>query len=526
MKVFKYLALGGVFTGLVVSYNGETNLSNTTGISCTSNFIARSVVTDSRNRIHVVWQDEGDTLNEKQLSSSYFTKYRRAFHFAKSYEKTNLKGFKQTPNLYYKRSLDGGTTWQDTVRLADAVGMPSIATNNLDIVHTVWSSDQGIHHKRSINGGGSWENDTLLGVDITSIGPTIATAGDNLAHIIWREDIDDTTYRFLYTQSIDDGANWNTSITIVEVANEIQLDSMTTLLPCPSLSAANNSVHLVWQNSIDDSLGEIYYRRSINGGTTWESAKKLTSDTLFSFFPTVASYGNLVYVGWLEATYTDSFLHYSFIRSSNGGTNWDSPVCLILPEPIDWMFGTPQLVAKDELVAVVWGNATQGGLSICFKYSKDSGANWGGAKYARRIDTSSVYYPSAAIDDSEHIHIVWTDTKDGNEEAYYAKYSMLGVEEETKTTNRLALSVNPNPFSIGTQIRFEVPISSTEVSLRIYNISGELVQTLLKGKKTPGVHTTIWNAEDNNGRRIKNGVYFCKFTTKNRSITEKVILIK
>ncbi|MCK4307966.1 T9SS type A sorting domain-containing protein [candidate division WOR-3 bacterium] len=517
MKKFKYFALGGIFTGLVVSYNGGTNLSNTTGMSCTSNFTARSVATDSRNRVHVVWGDVGDTLESKLSSQPHFAKWGGSFRKAG-------KDFKQDLNLYYRRSLDGGTTWEDTIRLADAVGMPSIATNDLDIVHIVWPQE-GISYKRSIDGGVNWENDTLLGVDNTSIGPAIATVGENLAHIVWREEIDSATYKFLYTRSIDGGTNWNTSTQIV-IAGNVQIDSTTTALPCPSLSAANNLVHLVWQNSYDDSLGEIYYRHSADSGGSWESTKRLTSDTMFSFFPTVASSGNLVYVGWLEAVSTDSFMHYSFRRSTNGGVDWENPVCLIPSEPIDWALGTPQLNARDELVAVIWKNAVEESLGIWFKYSTDSGLNWGTAKCVR-LDTADVYYPSAAIDDSGHLHIVWTDTRDGNPEVYYAKYSLLGIEEETKRTSNLTLSVNPNPFNAGTQIRFEVPTSrATEVSLRIYNISGKLVRTLLKGKRISGVYTTGWDAKDDRGRTIENGVYFCRFATKNHSITKKVILIK
>ena len=523
MKKFKYLALGGIFTGLVVSYNGGTNLSNTTGISCTSNFTARSVATDSRNRVHTIWQ-EGSTPKGKQLSQSYFTKCRESFHFAKFCGKTNLKGFKDGANLYYRRSLDRGGTFEDAIRLVDAIGgIPSIATNNLDIVHIVWPQE-GIYYKRSIDGGVNWENDTMISIDNTSSTPAIATAGENLAHIMWKEEVGGTTYTFLYTRSTDGGANWDTPVQIVTATDATQL-ATTTALPCPSLSTANNLVHLVWQDSQDDSSGEIYYRHSADSGKTWESTARLTTDTLFSFYPTVASSGNLVYVGWLEKTSTDSFYHYSFRRSTNGGADWDDPVCVIPPKPIDLENGIPQLNARDELVVVVWGNNVEDNLSVWFKYSTDSGLNWGNAECISA--SANAFYPSATIDDSGHIHIVWTDQRDGPNNAYHTRYSLVGIEEETKRTSNLTLSVNPNPFNAGTQIRFEMPTSiATDVSLRIYNISGELVRTLLKGERISGIYTTSWDAKDERGRAIENGVYFCRFATKNHSITKKVILIK
>ena len=78
----------------------------------------------------------------------------------------------------------------------------------------------------------------------------------------------------------------------------------------------------------------------------------------------------------------------------------------------------------------------------------------------------------------------------------------------------------PNPFNPITNISYSLPID-TKVKLEVYNINGELINTLHNGIKIAGNHSIEWNAEG-----YPSGVYFVKFNAEEFTQTQKLMLIK
>jgi hypothetical protein len=71
-----------------------------------------------------------------------------------------------------------------------------------------------------------------------------------------------------------------------------------------------------------------------------------------------------------------------------------------------------------------------------------------------------------------------------------------------------SLSQNyPNPFNPSTKITFEIPVSST-VTLKIFNVIGQEVRTLVHGTLPAGKQELVWNGTDDAGRMLASGVYF------------------
>ncbi|NIM18861.1 MAG: T9SS type A sorting domain-containing protein [Candidatus Latescibacteria bacterium] len=82
----------------------------------------------------------------------------------------------------------------------------------------------------------------------------------------------------------------------------------------------------------------------------------------------------------------------------------------------------------------------------------------------------------------------------------------------------------PNPFSNETTIQFTLPEAS-EVSLRIYDVTGRLVKTLLEGMAGKGTTPIVWNRTNTNGRRVPCGVYFYRLESNTRLATRKLVVI-
>jgi len=83
----------------------------------------------------------------------------------------------------------------------------------------------------------------------------------------------------------------------------------------------------------------------------------------------------------------------------------------------------------------------------------------------------------------------------------------------------------PNPFTSRTTICYQLPVRS-DVSLKIFSFTGQLVRTLVDERQRAGHHIIWWDGCDDNGRRVAGGIYFYKITTPNYTATRKMILLR
>ncbi|MBN2009827.1 cellulase family glycosylhydrolase [candidate division KSB1 bacterium] len=86
-------------------------------------------------------------------------------------------------------------------------------------------------------------------------------------------------------------------------------------------------------------------------------------------------------------------------------------------------------------------------------------------------------------------------------------------------------SAYPNPFNPSTIISYQLPVSS-DVHLSVYNLNGQLVQTLVTGQQEAGLHQVEWNGMDDWGQTISSGVYLYRLQAGNRVSTSKMLLMK
>jgi hypothetical protein len=100
-------------------------------------------------------------------------------------------------------------------------------------------------------------------------------------------------------------------------------------------------------------------------------------------------------------------------------------------------------------------------------------------------------------------------------------------EPSLRVPTRFALHVpSPNPASPGTVVSFDVPNPGAEVSLRVYDVNGRLVRSLVEGHKTAGYHSAAWDLRNDGGRAVAPGVYFCRMEAGSFRDTKKVVLLQ
>jgi len=98
------------------------------------------------------------------------------------------------------------------------------------------------------------------------------------------------------------------------------------------------------------------------------------------------------------------------------------------------------------------------------------------------------------------------------------------VKSEVVTSYELAQNY-PNPFNPSTNINFALP-AATPVSLKIYDITGQLVQTLIEGVVEAGRHQVVWDGTNQHGVLVASGVYFYQLRAGEFKQVRKMSLVR
>jgi hypothetical protein len=110
---------------------------------------------------------------------------------------------------------------------------------------------------------------------------------------------------------------------------------------------------------------------------------------------------------------------------------------------------------------------------------------------------------------------------------YKSAQILTGVEENQRAPVSFGLMQNyPNPFNPVTVIRYSVGVGQSfltvqPVSLKVYDMLGQVVATLVDGPKAPGEYSARWDASN-----APSGMYFYQLKAESFSEVKKMILLK
>lgn len=165
-----------------------------------------------------------------------------------------------------------------------------------------------------------------------------------------------------------------------------------------------------------------------------------------------------------------------------------------------------EALAEDRYFLMIYGNTP--GETVTFQ------ALIGDEQTEILLNEPVSFEPNAVLGDAVS-PFVWTCEATGAEDV------------PTSIPAEFSLGQNfPNPFNPSTVISFQLPAASN-LNMTIYNIVGQRVKTLATGKWEPGYHSVVWNADNDNGERVRSGVYFYRMTTDTGfDATRKLLLLK
>src|SRR5215204_4375039 len=258
-------------------------------------------------------------------------------------------------------------------------------------------------------------------------------------YIVWT---DNTTGNgdIYFKRSMDNG----TSFASVE-----NLSNSTGNSTDAQIAVNQNNVYVVWTDNTTGN-GDIYFKRSVDNGTSFGNIENLSNDIGSSYEPQIVISGNNVYVVWTDNTTGSGDIYFK--RSVDNGTSFGSTQNL----------GTnpgkskaAQIAVYQSNVYVVWSDETTGNGDVYFKASLDNGTKFGGRKVLAKNNGSSLE-PQMAVSPNNIIYATWQDNTpyDPSEENKTNLNVLYRVSDDSGSTfaNRSTIGKDVGDLADFTQI--------------------------------------------------------------------------
>ncbi|MBU0640341.1 MAG: hypothetical protein KKB50_15870 [Planctomycetes bacterium] len=196
--------------------------------------------------------------------------------------------------------LSSGTNW----------GKPRVAVSG-DYVHVVWQ-DYGVstlQYRRSTDGGDTWEPIVTMPTSGVVHNPAIAASG-SYVNIVYRG----SSHNIYLFRSTNNGTSFSAAI-LVGGGSAYE----------PDVAAAGPRVYVIWLTYYP--TYDLYYTWS-SDGENFESVVNLTNTSIEERCARIAAYNTSVYIAFTTRQTSNSTDYAMFLRSTNNGVNWWVPAVL------------------------------------------------------------------------------------------------------------------------------------------------------------------------------------------------------
>ena len=461
-------------------------------------------------------------------------------------------GYYYTSNGGY--NWDGGTlisalaqTGSDPVVLVDTSG------NFYYFCVTNWMITPPYGDKlicmKSTNGGVNWSNGVLFALfnkfddmPMGCIDHTHSIYGNNI-YITWTL-IDslgstkpsDSSYVY-FTRSTDAGNTFCVPIRVSKIAGHANWDNTTPEGPVPC-TGTNGEIYVCYPYN-----QKILFNRSTNGGNTWLDSEIFVTTQpggwLWHHSPVIAcdisnsQYSGSVYICYSDLKTSASDRDIRLVKSTNRGNSWSAPLRVNNDSPghtqeLPW-------ICVDPITGYIWivyydnRNYSSGiRYDVYVARSTDGGETFQNVKVSNASSsTLTGYWLGDYIGISAYnnkVRPIWSTTLgNGNSNLWTAIIDTftIGIRQiSSEIPDKFFMSQNyPNPFNPKTNIKYQIK-DKNFVTLKIYDILGKEVETLVSEKQLPGTYEVSWD-----GTNYPSGVYVYQLSVDNIMLENKKMLL-
>ncbi|MBC8190942.1 MAG: T9SS type A sorting domain-containing protein [FCB group bacterium] len=490
-----------------------------------------------------------------------------------------------TPYLGYSRTTDGGSTWQ-----CDSISVTGMDLDDFFIVHIFAHSDSiawavlvydtALPHQgrivKTVDAGNTWVAQLSAYPDIEGVhnGPDFIHFFDENHGLT----VGDLEEMYITSNGGDDWTRVPSSSYPTILANEDPYNASYTSMGDSSLAFGTNSGRVfvthdrgaswtasnvglgptyIWTTFQDEFVGlataPVFGRqiaKTIDGGNTWTTLSAQTpTNAILSFVKGSEStymYASAGLPGILGSAPGNGFTS-DFGTSwedenstslfpavwSNGGTGWagqfeDNKI-------YRWMTDTiPPAIPTDLLLwsqidgpfytyGLNWDSPVDEDFSFFRLYSSTTDAF--SENVSLLYETPS---PSYVFSDYPSLYYRVTSVDINGNESDGSEIVSLPITSVHEAMEPAKFSLNknfPNPFNPSTTIRYGLREES-HVSLVIYDVRGQVIQTLESGHQPAGWYDVTWSGETPDGHSISTGIYFARLVAGEYSHVIKMLYVK
>lgn len=384
--------------------------------------------------------------------------------------------------------------WNEEVQITNRTGFSSgvvgrnICVDSFNRIHVVWIYQSGssfdVYYSRSVDGGATWSPPRdIVNSPLPATSPNIAVGPDNTLHLTWCDRRLGGNARVFYSRSFDAGANWETGRDI---------SGATPLSAGPPLVSIDlrNRVHVAWHIGNPDTqqgIAQVYYCRSLNGGTTFQPPIRLNTNpnfhAAFPRFNVAGTSGDIIAIAWRDnrrapdwdtyvavstnggqafterigratqmkdwdpeaivdwngvihlsyMTYRPQTITIDYVRSTDFGQTW-SPEITLSEARSRFPFWVPD--TRNHTLWLFWKDerdaspppTTDWKSDVAGKFSLDGGRTWSRIEFATDLHDVELKFPGITSGPDGKVYLVWSDRRDGNdnEQLFFKSRAMIG----------------------------------------------------------------------------------------------------
>jgi hypothetical protein len=393
------------------------------------------------------------------------------------------------------------------------------------------------------NGSMLWQSDGVVicsAVNEQSAQQIISDGADG-AIIVWQDkrasDFD------LYAQRIDENGNPLWIIDGVELCDEGNNQSSPVMI-----SDGAGGAIIVWHDVRNGTDMDIFAQRiNSNGNKLWiAEGVSICEETGNQTAPQITNDGNdgAVMV-WTDYRSGDANLYSQSVNPS-GNVLWTLDGIEICTA--NYNQSEPQIISDESGNAIiVWQDHRQQYEDDIYAQRINNSGNilWSVNGVPVSVPALDQSLPQLIFSENYNVIIAWEDRRSSDYDIYASMVDSSGnltgdpvsVHDENKLPASFELYQNyPNPFNPSTKIRFSIPsvtlseVEGSLVTLKIYDVLGNLVATLVNENKPAGKYEIEFNSNSHSGlsgiRELSSGIYFYRLQAGSFVETKKMILIR
>jgi subtilisin family serine protease len=388
------------------------------------------------------------------------------------------------PNLLYSKKLASSSTWSDPVVL---YSLESVQETPSLVVHTSTNTA----HVAFVNSGPfgksivyGWFNTQTPVLNTTNLDggdvshPSVGVSTSGIAHVAWRRKDPKVKPAIYYACA----PSWS----VVKISES----GVTCEHPDLVVSPYNSNVGVVWEQGEGTST-DIRWRRKV--GASWRPHQWVCQTSEESRHPVIAAnvYNNHFYAAWADSSQS---YDWEVLASAFYGSSWDSP---------HNMSGNTSQGSKYPQMGYLSSTGIEGTMLVAYGEGGSSTPPNNNSRYVPvyEIRTASSGLPFGG---------------GGGQSA--------GLVDLPVYRTGL-LGCYPNPVAEDATIAYEIA-QPAPASLKLYNVAGQVVRTLVEGTVEPGRYEATWNGKDASGRKVSSGIYFYRLVAGPYSKTDKLVVVR